>query len=76
MVKVVLNTQGVRELLRSKEMESICAEHARQTMNNLGPGYEMDTYTGENRVNAMIKAVSGTAKRDNLKNNTLLKALR
>lgn len=75
-VKVVLNRAGVRELLRSKEMMAICKEHADAAVSRLGPGYESDTYTGTNRVNASVAAVSQKAKRQNMKENTILKALK
>lgn len=75
-VKVVLNRSGVRQLLLSSEMEGIVSGLARQALGRLGSGYEQDTYKGRNRVNAMIVAKTYKAKRDNSKNNSLLKALR
>lgn len=75
-VTIKLNRSGVRELLRSKEMMSICEEHANDALGRLGPGYTVTTMTGKNRVNASLYAESYKAKRDNMKNNTILKALR
>lgn len=75
-IEVKLNSAGVRQLLRSKEMKDICAEHASNIQKRVGDGYEVDTYTGQNRVNAMVKATTTRAKRDNMENNTLLKAVR
>lgn len=75
-VNVVLNSSGVRELLKSEEMKAVCAEHAAKILKNCGDGYEMDTYTGTNRVNAQVSAVTAKARADNLKNNTILKAVR
>lgn len=75
-VEVKLNSAGVRQLLRSEEMKDICAEHASNILGRVGDGYEMDTYIGQNRVNAMVKAVTPHAMRDNMKHNTLLKAVR
>lgn len=75
-VKVVLNSAGVRELLRSNEMMSICKEQADKALSRLGPGYEVTTHTGTTRVNASIGAVSYEAMRDNMENNSILKALR
>lgn len=75
-VKVVLNREGVRELLKSEEMMAVCSEHASQIMERCGAGYEMDAYVGKNRVNAMVTASSYQAKADNMKNNTLLKAVK
>ena len=73
---VILNTAGVREMLKSKEMEAICSEQAGMVMGRVGNGYKTDTHTGVNRVNAMVWADSYQAKKDNLDNNTLLKALK
>ena len=75
-VKIILNREGVRSLLRSEEMKAICEEHANRAMNVLGPGYSVSTMTGKNRVNASIYAESFDAKRENAKNNTIIKALR
>lgn len=75
-VEIKLNSSGVRELLRSQEMKSVCEEHANNALGRLGPGYSVTTMTGKNRVNASIFAESYEAKRDNLENNTMLKALR
>ncbi len=75
-LKVTLNEAGVRELLRSSEMLSICKEYADNALEILGDGYEVTTYTGKNRVNASIKATTRKAKKENLENNTILKAVR
>ena len=75
-VKVVLNRSGVRALLRSEEMKAVCAEKAQAVCARCGTGYATDTYTGKNRVNAMVWADTTQAKRDNAENNTLLKALK
>lgn len=75
-VRIELNREGVRELLRSDEMKSICEGHANAALTRLGDGYETSSMVGKNRVNAEIKAVSYKAKIDNLKNNSILKALR
>lgn len=75
-VKIELNKAGVRELLRSSEMMSICKEHADAALNRLGPGYEVTTHTGKNRVNAEVAAVTWAARKENSENNTILKALK
>lgn len=75
-IRVELNSEGVRELLRSAEMEAICKQQAQEIKNRVGDGYLVTTYTGRNRVNASVYAVTDQAKRDNLKNNTLLKAVK
>ena len=75
-VEIKLNREGVRELLRSSEMEAIVREHAEAVAGRAGGGYEGTGFTGRNRVNASVKAKTVAARRDNLKNNTLLKAVR
>lgn len=74
-VKVVLNKNGIKELLKSSEMMMICEGEANRALSKLGDGYEISTYTGPNRVNASIKAVSAKAEKENLEQNTILKAL-
>lgn len=49
-----LNYEGVHELLTSPEMAAICAEFAEAVKDSYGEGAEVDTYTGPNRVNAMV----------------------
>lgn len=74
-VTIKLNRDGVRELLRSSEMMEVCRQYAEQMGSKLGSGYEVSTYTGVNRVNASVHAVSDQAKQDNLNNNSMLKAM-
>ncbi len=71
-VRIELNREGVRELLRSEEVQQMLAEEARSRM---PAGCEVDTQAGKNRANARITAVTKAAVSDNLKNNTLLKAI-
>lgn len=75
-VKIELNSTGVRELLRSDEMMAECEKRANDALGRLGPGYTVTTHTGKNRVNASIFAETYEAKRDNMENNSILKALR
>ena len=70
-----LNRKGVAELMKSQEMQSVLKEHATTIKNRAGDGYEQDIYVGRNRANAMVKAETFKAKKDNSKNNTLLKAV-
>ena len=72
---IELNPAGVRELLQSSEMMGVCRSLAQGIAGRAGPGYEVTTYTGKTRVNASVHAATEEAYRDNLKNNTLLKAV-
>ncbi len=71
-----LNRKGVAELMKSQAMQSVLKEHATTIKNRAGDGYEQDIYVGKNRANAMVYADSIKAKRDNKKNNILLKAVK
>ena len=75
-LNVILISGGIQELLKSDEMKAICEEHAQEIRSRCGDGYEMDSRVGKTRVNAMVYADTVKAKRDNSKNNTILKALR
>lgn len=74
--KIVLNSAGIRELLKSQEMLQICEEHASAIQDRCGDGYECDSFVGKTRVNAMVFADTYQAMADNAKNNTILKALK
>jgi len=71
-----LNYAGVGQLLKSAEMQKVLEEKATAVKNRCGDGYEQDIYVGKNRANAMVYPDSYAAKRDNMKNNTILKAVR
>ena len=74
--KFKLNRKGVKEMLKSDEMQAVLKEHATNIKNRCGDGYEQDIYIGKNRANAMVSATTYQAKKDNLDNNTLLKAVK
>jgi hypothetical protein len=74
-VKFELNREGVRDLLRSKEMMDVCQKYANNALGKLGDGYEVTTHTGSNRVNAEVAAVTYAAKKENLSDNTIIKAV-
>lgn len=75
-MKIKLNHSGVANLMKSPEMQAVLGEKATAVRNRAGEGYAQDMYVGKNRANAMVYADSYKAKKDNLKNNTLLKAVR
>lgn len=51
-VKIVLDSAGIRELLKSSEMASICEAQAAKMTRATGMEYVADVYIGRNRVNA------------------------
>ena len=73
LVKFELNRSGVWELLNSKELEDLLLEEARKRMPS--GDYEAVTFKGSTRVVARISTKSIQAAKENLANNTLLKAL-
>lgn len=71
-----LNRKGVAELMKSAEMQEVLKDYATGIKNRCGDGYEQDMHVGKNRANAMVSATTYQAKADNLRNNTILKAVR
>lgn len=74
--KFELNIAGVAELMKSSEMQQVLTAKAKAVRERCGDGYEQDIYVGRNRANAMVSAKAKKAKKDNLENSTLLKAVR
>lgn len=74
--KFEINKSGVNELMKSGEMQSILTEKAKAIAGRCGSGYETDIYVGKTRANASVGPKTKKAKRDNYKNNTLLKAVK
>lgn len=70
------NRKGVAELMKSDAMQNILKDYATNIRNRCGKGYEQDIYKGKNRANAMVSAATHQAKSDNMKNNTILKAVK
>lgn len=74
-VKVVLNREGVRELLRSEAIMAACQEAADRVREAAGPAYRTSAHVGKNRVNVSVYTEDEKAIQDNLDGNTLLKSL-
>ena len=70
-----LDYKGVGQLLKSAEMQSICRAKAVEVQSRAGEGFEVTTHVGKTRVNASVHATTYEARRKNLEDNTLLKAL-
>lgn len=78
-VKFELNKAGVRELLKSAEMQQICMQHANATLQaalGSSDGYVAETRNYPERSGAAVRADTYEARKDNADNNTLLKSLR
>lgn len=73
-VEIELNRDGVKELL--KQIGSIeCTKLASSAASRCGDGYESKTIEYPERTAAIVKATNIDAFRDNLENNTIIKAV-
>ena len=77
MNKFVLDKKGVGELLRSEDIQSILNAYGQQVQANTGRAedYQTQVSIGKVRANVVIRCINTASIKDNLKNNTLLKAL-
>lgn len=75
-VKIVINRQGVRDLLHEGFVVDECKKYADRIYAACRgiSGYEMKTIGGVRRKGYQIRAAAYPAIADNLKNNTLEKA--
>ena len=73
--KIKLRKAGVKEMLQSDDLRETCREVAEQIRARAGEGYEVSTFKGAYRVNASVRPVTQEAYKDNLENNTLMKAV-
>lgn len=72
-VKVWIDLKAVKErILTSPEMNAVLMEAATNLAAQAGDGYEARLLTRSSRSAARVEAVTETAKKDNLENNTLL----
>lgn len=74
-VKVELNYAGFNELRRSDEVKAECANVALRVLDNLNENYTMESRNYPDRCGYAIMTANAKGYADNLKNNTLLKAL-
>ena len=72
--KFELNRKGVRELLKSEEMQEVLMSYAKSVQNRAGEGYSI--HVGKNRANVSVQTIDDNGMRDNLEKNTLLRSLR
>lgn len=74
-VKFKLNSAGIREMLKSSDVQSMISEVGTKVVTRAGEGYELKTSIRPTRVVATIAPNTVKAHFDNLKHNVLLKAL-
>ena len=75
-LQIILNSEGIRELLKSLEIENVLEELADNIQRRAGEEFDTETTIGKNRVNVKIKPSSPRAYYSNLKHDTLIKALK
>lgn len=73
--KFKLNKAGVRELLMSPEVANLMADEGQRVAGAAGDGYAFRMRSTGQRQAVNVYPDTFAAKRDNLKNNTLLKAV-
>ena len=74
-VKIVLNQEGVKALLKSQEIQNVIKDCADSVQSTAGSDYKVNMKQGVNRCWATISPASPHAYYSNLKHNTLVKAL-
>ena len=74
-VRIKLNNAGIQSLLKGSEVGAVVDEITDTVQRRCGDGYETANRPGRRRYIGEVIAATYTARRDNSKNNTLLKAL-
>ena len=81
-VVIVLHDDGIQELLKSDGVMAELKAHARTVQSSArtvqssaGDGYAISEHIGKTRGNVSVYASTAEAYKDNLQNNTLLKAV-
>lgn len=74
-LKVKLNYQGIGHLLKSQEMQDALESITRSAASAAGSGYAYDVKVMKTRAISSVYTETKKAARENLKNNTLLKAV-
>lgn len=75
-MKFKLNSSGVSDLLRSKEIQAILLDKGNEISERAGDGFEVKVSPGQKRANATVSTTDIKSMAKNAKDNTLLKALR
>lgn len=70
-----LNSAGVRQLLKSEEMQSILSEYGSEIASNAGSGFEKDERVYKKRAVVNVYPKTEHARIKDYKENALLKAV-
>ena len=73
--RIELNSPGITEFLKSAEIQDAVNEVAGNVLQRCGNGYETDQKMMPTRFIASVYTVTPAAVKDNLKNNTLFRAV-
>jgi len=73
--RIVLNSRGVRQLLRSAEVEADLRRRAEQIATAAGPGMEASSMTGRNRARASVITTTPAARRAEATGRALTRSL-
>lgn len=74
-VEIVLNNDGIQQLLKSSEMQAILSGYGKQKAGQAGNGYDSEVHVHSKRAVANIFPADAEAAKDNYTNNTLLKVI-
>ena len=74
--EIVLNSNNIRALLRSADMQAMLESKAAEITARAGAGYTFRSHDSGQRIITDIYAETEDANKDTLENNTLLKVLR
>ncbi len=75
-IRIELNRDGVRQLLRSEDLGEKLEALAGEISGRCGEGYEHDRKLMPTRVISSVYTGTSDAARDNLQNNTILRSLK
>lgn len=74
-VKVKLNSDGIRQLLKSQEMRTVLEGYGDRVVSNAGAGYSYSTHTTEQRAIVNVYPTTKETAIENAEDNTLLRSL-
>ena len=74
-MRIQWKMKGFKDIRKSPEMEAVLQKAIDEMLNELGDGYEGDVEQGRERARGGVVTASAEAKRENARDNTLLRAL-
>lgn len=70
-----LNREGVKQLMKSAEMQAVLEETAQHIADGAEGEYKVNALTGKTRANAEVSCADAKTYYENLRSNTLLKSM-